>query len=160
MKEKLEKVLIALEKIARETGEDECEDIFLLAFKKGITISNEISSSLLYYDIAVWVVKPFDKEEFEIIKSALNSRFPSCLVDNILHKIEENNKFYIKYPVNIQIYKIDEDIFEVLTEEHGIDCNKINEDEWGEIKKTEIWKSAIFQTARELVAYNIKNKKS
>ena len=155
MREKIEKVLLGLEKIARETGEDEYELIYLLASEKGIIITNEISSFLFYSHVAIWLLKPFTNEKFDAIKSTLNSQFPSGLIDKILQRIEKYNNFYLRYPETIQIYKIDEEIFEFLTEEHGIDCNEINEAEWEEIKKTDIWKSSVNQTAREMVALKI-----
>ena len=156
MREKIETVLLGLEKIARETGEDEYELIFSLAFEKGIIITEEISSLLFYNHISVWILKPFVKEEFEASRSAWISRYPSHLVDINLQKIEKNRRLYIKYPENIEIYRIYDDLFDVLTEEHGIECDDINEAEWKEIKDTDIWKSSVFQTARELVAFRMK----
>jgi len=155
LREKVENILIALEKIARETGEEEYNHIIFLASKKGIIITEELTSSLSYRNIMVWVLIPFIEEKFTAFKLNFNSIFPSNFVDKILQKIEKNNVIYIKYPESIQTFKIDEDIFEVLTEEHGIECNELNEAEWEKIKDTNIWKSSVVQIARELVAFKL-----
>ena len=151
---KKDKIFLSLEKIARDTGEDEYDLIFLLAKKDGITITDKITPSLSYNQITVWVLKPCTDEEYKRLKLFFISRFPSHLLDNILHRFEKYGVSYIRYPEFIEIWQIYNDIFEVLIEEHGIRSNQFNEIEWLKIFDTEEWRSCVIQTARELVAYN------
>ncbi len=155
-----DKLFLSLEKIARETGEDKYDLIFLLAKKDGIHITDKITPSLSYNQITVWVLKPCSDEEYQKLRIFFISRFPSYLVDTILHKIEKDGVFYINYPEFVENWQVNDDIFEVLNEEHGIKCGELNEIEWSEIFNTKIGRSAMIQTARELVAYNIKNHNS
>lgn len=159
MKGKKDKIFLSLEKIARDTGEDEYEIIFQLAKEKGIHITNKITPSLSFNQITIWVLKPYSDEEYQKLKLLFNSQFPSHLVDTILYMIEKDGVSYINYPEFIEIWQVHSDIFEVLNEEHGIICDELNEIEWLEIFNTKIWRSAMIQTARELVAYNIKYNK-
>lgn len=154
---KNDKILLSLEKIARDTGEDEYEIIFQLAKEKGINITNENTPSLSFNQMTIWVLRPYDVEKYKRITLYFFSRFPSYLVDAILHKIEKDGKSYIKYPAFIDNWQVFDDIFEVLKEEHGILDSELNEIDWSEIFNTRIWRSAVIQTARELIAYNIHN---
>lgn len=149
-----------MEKIARETGEDEYEIIFLLIKEKGIHITDIITPSLGLNQITIWVLKPYIEEEYQKLKLFFSSRFPYHLIDSFLLRVEKDGLSYIKYPELIEISQVYDDIYEVLKEEHGIKCDELNEVEWTEIYGTEKWRSCMNQTAREIVAYNIKYKKS
>ena len=157
---KKDKFLLSLEKIARDTGEDEYEIIFQLAKEKGIHITNKITPSISFSQITIWVLRPYSDEEYQNLRLFFTSRFPSHLIDTILLRAEKDGIPYISYPEFIENWQVYDDIFEVLNEEHGIKCGELNEAEWAEIYGTEEWRSCMIQTAREIVAYNIKYKKS
>jgi len=153
---KKEKIFLSLEKIAGGTGEDEDEIIFHLNKEKGIHVTDIITPSLGLNQITVWVLKPYTDEEYQKLKLLFTSRFSPHLINTILLRTEKDGKPYISYPEFIENWQVYDDIFEVLNEEHGIKCNDFNETEWVEIYSTEEWRSCWIQTAREIVAYNIK----
>lgn len=157
---KKDKIFLSLEKIARDTGEDEYEIIFQLAKEKGINITYKITPSLRFNQITIWVLRPYSDEEYQKLRIFFISRFPSYLVDTILHKIEKDGISYINYPEFVENWQVNDDIFEVLNEVHGIRCSELNEIEWSDIFNTKIGRSAMIQTARELVAYNIINRET
>ncbi|GAI90568.1 unnamed protein product [marine sediment metagenome] len=159
MKKKIENLLLGLEKVARNTGEDEYDLIFFLANEDGIHITNIITPSFFSNQIAVGVLKPYTEEEYKRLKLYFISRFHSYLLDELLNKFEKGGVSYIRYLEFIDNWQVYSDIFEVLNEEHGIKSNQFNEIEWLEIFDTKEWKSCFIQTARELVANNIKYKK-
>lgn len=149
-KEKVKKIEIALEKIARDTGEDEYEPIFILEKEINIKIKFEEIKNLIRRYIWIWVTMPYNEEIFAYLEKKLN-KLLIPLTDYLICFFNNNQKF-IKYPEKIEICGVKKDIFEILKERHGINSSYFNCYEWEQIQNTKRWKKAEIQIARELVA--------
>jgi len=147
-KEIHQRLLIALSKIARETGEDEDNKIIDLRDIE-IVISDKNIEFIGKY-IRIYISEPYT--EFRYNQNVNSFQ----IIDRDLIKIFNlNGKEFIKYPHNIERWKVDQEIFEDLKEEHDIkDCH-FNENEWIKIQSSKEWKECQIQVARELIARKI-----
>ncbi len=74
-------------------------------------------------------------------------------VNQFLHRI--NRKEFLKYPIEIELSRVFNDIAEDLKEEHGIRLGDLTEEDWERIQNTEIWKKCEVQITREIIAADL-----
>lgn len=149
-KEKLSRIQLALEKLARETGEDEYESIITLEELLDIKITYEEFKELNGRNIWIWIIEPFIKK---ILQSLKKEKIENKILKKEYIKIFEGlNGQLIKYPENIQVCLVHKDIFELMEAEHNINNKFFNCYEWEKIQNTELWNKAEIQIARELIA--------
>ncbi len=162
----VEDILLALEKIAKKTGEDEDDYIYKLESKFDIKITEKEISSLREIlraeSIWIWVLKPFSQKEFKVEKKYLyciKHQQPNS-INKFIKKKKLDGKYYIKYPKYIILSNVQDYIFEHLLEEYGINYDDFAESEWEGIITSKQFKSAEIQVARELIAIEIYHKVS
>lgn len=143
-----ENLNLALLKIARKTGEDEDYYIFYLK-----DISIEILEEKIEFTgrfIRVYISEPYNEHRHNQL---LNS---SHIEQNLVSIFNLNGREFIKYPIQIERYKVEHEIFEDLKEEHNsIKDTDLNEDEWISIQDSNLWKECQIQVFRELIARKI-----
>jgi hypothetical protein len=155
-KDNINETKIALDKIARETGEDEDPNIQLLA-ENGIWVSKEEIEFFSCRHLCLYVLEPFQDHQFEEIKKKIQKVLPSYKTKCYLKVIKKDGKEYIKYPRLVEDWKISQNILEDLKERHMINNDFLTEDEWIEIQSLEPWKRCERQVAREIIALDICN---
>ncbi|MFX1568986.1 MAG: hypothetical protein ACFFCV_11545 [Promethearchaeota archaeon] len=160
---KFSDILIALEKIAKKTGEDEDDSICDLKNQFNIRIAEEASSlreSLGGKHIWIWILKPYNKKD--LYTERYNLRFIKFQLSSSIYKIvrkeKVEGKYYIKYPKYILLSDVQDAIFERLYEEHGIKNKDFTEIEWEDILCSMEFKYAEIQMARELIAQEYHHK--
>lgn len=161
---KIEDILLALEKIAKKTGEDEDEFICDLENQFDIRITEEEVSSLREALRAeymwIWILKPFNQRDYKIEKEHLNFiniQHPYS-INVFVKKKKLDGKYYIKYPKYIMLSRVQDYIFERLFEEYGIKYEDFTESDWEDIISSKKFKVTELQSARELIAYEIHHK--
>jgi len=153
-----EGILLALEKIARKTGEDEDDFISELERHFDIIITEEevllLKEVLRFEHVCIWVLKPFSqtgflekKEVFYFVKRQVPN-----LLNILVMKKEINGSHYIQYPRYVMLSAIQDSIFEELLEDHGINYYDFTENEWEDVLTSNQYKSTVIQIARELIA--------
>lgn len=156
-KNKLDKIEIALEKIARKNGEDEYYAISSLIDKKIIEIENKEIRELRNRYIWLWINSPYNKDVHSNLKKKINKYNLSEL--EYIRIITKNNKKYIRYAEKIEVCGVYKDIFEILKDEHDIYSDFLKGFEWEQIQGTSKWNDAEIQIARELIAEKKLNSK-
>lgn len=163
-KDKIEAIKLALEKIAKNTGED--EDAFICDLEDQFDIKitgEEVSSfreSLRAEHIWIWVLKPFNQEDYEVEKKNLyfiNGQHPAPN-NQFVKKERLVGKDYIKYPKYTLLSRVQDYIFERLLEEFGIKYEHFTESEWEDILASKEFKRAELQAAREIIAFEYHHK--
>lgn len=149
--EKFKESLLCLEKIARETGEDEYDAISQLE-QIGIQITQDETSPFRANQKAIWIVEPFDKFRYERARKEFTFCAPSHLIEKYVQKVEKDGKLYLKYPQNVELSLINENIREILKNEYCIKDDDLTEIEWLNLHTTEEWKRCEKQIARELIS--------
>jgi len=152
---KTDTVILALKKIARETGEDEDYRISELRRNANIFI-NIIDSNQNYYKSRIII---------HLQKNGNNSNINQLLISRLIDKLKLNiqeinfpngrRRFVLYY--RISVFRINDNIFDDLKNTHKINEDYVSEKEWENIKETEIWSRCEIQVARELVADDISN---
>jgi len=147
--------IIALEKISRNTGEDEYNSIWLLEEERNIRITSKETQFRMNNQIGIFILEPYNSTRFSIIKekyiSNLNlNLFKKCVEISII-----NEEVYIRHPIFVDYFKIYDDILEYLREEHGFVLDNISELEWEQLHNTPSWKKAEIKVAREFIADKI-----
>ncbi len=145
----------ALSKICRDMGEDEDINIVFLQKDCDIIITHTTIQISDPNYLAVLVEEPFSMDLLNKIRTDFRG---------FLHYYQKHIKIipnddicYIKYPKIIRLYEIDEDIFEMLENEHDIPDSYLDDYQWEELLNSELWKKAQTQIAREIIAYKFKN---
>lgn len=141
-------------KVAREAGEDEDPNIQLLK-EKGIWIGSELKEFLSYRHMCFYILEPFQKLKFEKLKRKLSQPNPRCINGDYPKSFKENEVSYMKYPRFVDYWKIDQNIFDDLKEEHMINSELFTDEEWIEIQSIKPWKRCQKQVAREIIATEI-----
>lgn len=153
-KDVYEKILFMLNKIARNTGELEDDSIYNLESQFNIYITEEEVSQLRNREIWIWIIKPFNIDDYENEKRRLDLKDLSYPIDNLTKKQQLNGKYYIKYPERIPYYSVNDNLLGDLLRMCQV-CEGLTGQEWEVIKKTSQWKDAEIQIARELIAKKI-----
>lgn len=165
--ENYEEVLLVLEKIARDTGEDEAGCIYHLENEFNLKIMEErvepplpLRPLLKLELIWVWVLKPYNPKEYETRREYLYSHIlhRSYSVDKYVMRQKIDGKYYIKYPESAILSVVQEYIFEQLLEDYGIELSNFTKSEWEDIITSKQFKKAEIQVARELIANNLLSK--
>ncbi len=152
---KTDTVILALKKIARETGEDEDYRINDLRRNANIFI-NIIDSNENYYKSRIII--QFQQNGNN---SNINQLLISRLIDELNLNIQEINypngrrRFVLYY--KISVFRVNDNILDDLKNTHKINEDYLSEKEWENIKETKIWNKCEIQVARELVADDISN---
>lgn len=154
-KEKLINIELALEKIGRDTGEDEYEHISILEEELGIKIEFEEIERLKGRYIWIWVIIPY-KEEISVLLEQKLIKYNLPLSD-YLQILYVNKLKYIKYPEKIEVCRVQKEIDEILKEEHDITDYFLKSNEWGQIQNSDTWIKAQVEIAREFVADKLLN---
>ncbi|TFG22102.1 MAG: hypothetical protein EU529_11495 [Promethearchaeota archaeon] len=149
---KKNKVSYALEKEARMSGQDEYESIVRLKREADIKITRKEISKLKGLYMYIKVIRPFDENFFNIIKKRFKSYFPLIDCSNYVKKIEKKDKSYIKYPEEVLVSEVDNEINVDLSEKHDICDDYLSEEEWEEIQESKRWKETQKQIASEIIA--------
>lgn len=146
-------IIIALNKIARDTGELEYDSIYFLESKLKINITFKEICELRGRYIWVWVIRPLDEKLLIYLErklARLNLPFLNYLK---IFKYKKLN--YVKYPEEIETCRVSKEIFEILREQHGLTDNSF---EWEKIQNTKTWLIAQTQVTREFIADKILKK--
>lgn len=155
-KEKIIKTKLALEKIARDTGEDEDEFLFRLREEFKIVIEFEEIQELKRRNIWIWVTLPYSKHIMTFLENKL-SEFNLSLLD-YLKAFNSSKQKLIKYPEKVEICRVDKEVYEILREEHDLNSRYLTDYEWEKIHYTETWRKAQIQIAREFIAEKLLEK--
>jgi len=150
IKEKIEKINIALNKIARETGENEYDPIFILEKQNNIKVEFQEVGELRGRNIWIWVIIPY-KEEISVLLEHKLIKYNLPLSD-YLQILYVNKLKYIKYPEKIEVCRVQKEIDEILKEEHDITDYFLKSNEWEHIQNTKKWEKTQIQITRELIA--------
>ncbi|KKL99223.1 hypothetical protein LCGC14_1816570 [marine sediment metagenome] len=146
-------IIIALNKIARDTGELEYDSICLLESELKIDITFKEVYELRGRYIWVWVTRPYDEKLLLNLERKL-TRLNLPLLNYL--KIFKNRKLnYVKYPEKVETCRVSKEILEILREQHYLMDNAF---EWEKIQNTESWLSAQTQVTREFIADKILKK--
>jgi len=153
-------VLLALEKISKNTGEDEDDEIFTLEREFNIKITEDEVSTLrdvlINESVWIWVLKPYTSKDYE--KEKLHLIKCSLSADKFLKKKELDGRFFIKYLERIILSRVHDSIFEDLLEEHEIEYKNLTKSEWEDIIASKQFKKAEIQVAREFIASKLSKK--
>jgi len=155
-RKKLKTIESALEKISRDTGEDEYDSIIDLEMKFNIWITKEKIETLNGRQIWIWVIEPFEEQTLTNIKEYLKKL--NLPISEFIETVEFHQQKCIKHPEKVAICAIYKDIFEKMKEEHGITGNYLKCYEWEQIQNSELWRKAEIQITRELIAYKLMKK--
>ncbi len=150
---RLTEIVIALNKIARDTGELEYDSICFLESKLKIKILFEEICELSGRYIWVWVIRPFDEKLLKYLERKL-ARLNLPLL-NYLKIFKYKKLKYVKYPEEIETCRVSKEIFEIMREQHGLTDNSF---EWEKIQNTKTWLITQTQVAREFIADKILKK--
>ncbi len=145
--------MIALNKIARDTGELEYDSICILESELKIKITFKEICELRGRHIWVWVIRPFDENLLiNLVRKLTKLNLPLL---NYL-KIFNNKKVnYVKYPEKVETFRVSKEIFEIMREQHELTDNSFD---WEKILNTKAWLKAQIQITRELIADKILKK--
>ncbi|MFX1568106.1 MAG: hypothetical protein ACFFCV_07040 [Promethearchaeota archaeon] len=155
-KSKLKEVLLALEKIARKTGEDEDDYIWSLENEYNIKVTEVETKTNRFGSTALWVVLPISCVlHLPIGRDIRDKNMPLENAETIMKKIEKDGKNFVKYAYPIGITSISDTIFEILKNQYGIMENFLTPEEWGKVYDSEEWVNAKLQIGRELIAEEI-----
>ena len=155
IKEKLEKVNLALNKIARDLGENEYESIYILEKQNNIKVEFQEVGELRGRNIWIWVIIPYSKESLELVRGKV-CKFDIPLLEFIKNFYIFNQKF-IKYPEKVESCRVNKEIFGLLKEMHGISSSYFKDYEWEQIQNSDTWIKAQVEIAREFVADKLLN---
>lgn len=159
-------VILILEKIARNIGEDEDDTIYQLNSEFDIRITEEqvlsLKTTLKSEWIWIWVLKPFKQKDYEVEKRNLYFINPLCpdSVDKYVKKQKVDGKYFIKYIKGVILSNVHDYIFECLFEEYGINYEDLTKRKWEGVITSKQFKAAEIQAARELIAFEIYHKVS
>lgn len=151
---KYSKIELGLRKIARNTGEDEDPNIFLLLENKIRVIKEEIDFFSCRHKI-FYIIEPYKENKYKEIKKAMYKAIPNIQTKDYLGVFIKNGLKYMKYPLLVQKWKVASSIFEDLKFEHNIKNEDFTEDEWIEIQNSDAWKKTENQVAREIIAFEL-----
>lgn len=146
----IKKINLALEKICRNTGEDEYENIIDLESDANIHITYEKIEELSRRELWIWIIEPMDEDLQKHIEKKMMSY--NLSISKYMKILKQDGIKYVKYPKKIEICAIYKDIFEILKEEHGIKSSDLSCYEWEHLQDTKLWKRAEIQIAREIIA--------
>lgn len=146
---------VGLEKISRDTGEDEDDLIDLLRFEKDIWITSEKLECSNQNLKILYILEPIDKNRLNLVRSRLIVSLTPLKLENFITEINKDGKFYIKYPFTITKIEITDNVYEDLVEEHGILLESFTLNDWEYIQELEIWEKCEIQVARELIALKL-----
>ncbi len=152
-REKIENIEFILEIICREHGEEEYETIVELKDSFDIDVTSEEIEELRGRNLWIWVLFPLDKPQFTQIESKLRNY--SFSKSEFLSIISFDGIDYIKHPIREHICAIHKDIFEVLSGQYDISDSYMSFYEWEYVQRSDLWKRAEEQVARELIADKI-----
>ncbi|MFX1320384.1 MAG: hypothetical protein ACFFAQ_01955 [Promethearchaeota archaeon] len=155
-KEKLKTIELALEKICRDTGEDEYDSIIDLEVKFKIWITDEKIVTLNGRQIWIWVIEPFVEQILTNIKAYLKKL--NLPISEFIEIVEFHQQKCIKHPEKVAICAIHKDIFQIMKEEHGITGSYLKCYEWEQIQNSELWRKVEIQITRELIADKLMRK--
>lgn len=144
--------IIALNKISRDTGEDEFEAIVSLEEISDIRITSIETSHRITNQIGIMILEPFDDMKYENIKNSYMSNSIFNLFKKYVKILILNEKVYIEYPIFIDISIVHDELFEDLKEEHCIISDNFSESQWEQLQNTELWRKAEIQVSREIIA--------
>jgi len=153
-KDEINEIKIAIDKIARETGEDEDPNIQYLA-NFGVSITKEEFVNLSCRQRGFFIIEPFQEQKCEDLRRELEELFLYYKPEELISVMRKNGKNFMKYPYLVEDYVISDNIYDDLEEEHEINCTNYTEKDWEEIKKLESWKKCEAQVTREIIALNI-----
>ena len=153
-KDEINEIKIAIDKIARETGEDEDPNIQYLA-SFGVSITKEEFVNLSCRQRGFFIIEPFQEQKCEDLRRELEELFLYYKPEELISVMRKNGKNFMKYPYLVEDYVISDNIYDDLEEEHEINCTNYTEKDWEEIKKLESWKKCEAQVTREIIALNI-----
>jgi len=142
---------IALNKISRDTGEDEFEAIISLEEISDIRIISKETSHRITNQIGIMILEPFDDKKYDNIKNSYMSNFSFNLFKKYVKILILNEKVYIEYPIFIDISIVHDELFEDLKEEHCIISDNFSESQWEQLQNTELWRKAEIQVSREII---------
>lgn len=142
---------IALNKISRDTGEDEFETIVSLEEINDIRITSKETSHRITNQIGIMILEPFDDMKYENIKNSYMSNSIFNLFKKYVKILILNEKVYIEYPIFIDISIVHDELFEDLKEEHCIISDNFSESQWEQLQNTELWRKAEIQVSREII---------
>ena len=148
-KEKLHNVIIALNKIARDTGEHEYESLIKLEKEFNIIVKSEDIKELRGRYIWVWIIRPFNENSHGFLARKLKKL--NLPLENYL-KVTNFNNNKIIYPEIIENCRVHKEICEILKEQHKINSSYLEDFEWERIQNSKTWIKAQIQITREFVA--------
>lgn len=148
--EKINKIFLVLDKICRNTGEDEDDNIIDLENYADMRITDEEIEEIRGREIWIWIIEPMNEDLLKYIKKKLENY--NFSISKYMKKFEQDGIKYIKYPKKIDICAVRKDIFEIMKEEHGIKSSDLKCYEWAYLQETEIWRRTEVQVAREIIA--------
>ncbi len=147
--------LLLLEKIARETGEEEEEVIFELKEEHGVTIGEKEIRGLTSGKIFIMIIRPFNVKSYRIKKKNLESELSEVLTEKFTDTIKINGRLYFKCPEIVEQWCAYEEIFERMKATLGEDYYKLTGEQWAELEQKKEWRQALVQIAREIIAQKI-----
>jgi len=150
-KDEINEIKIALDKIARETGEDEDPNIQYLAIFE-VSITKEEFVNFSCRQTGFFIIEPFLEQKYEELRKELEELFHYYKPEELISVMRKNGKNFMKYPYLVEDYVISNNIYEDLEEEHEINCTNYSEKDWEEIKRLESWKKCEDQVTREIIA--------
>jgi len=146
---------IELNKISRNTGEDEFDLIHSLKEKRDICITFEEIFPRVNNKVGIFILEPFSDKKYKEIKEFYKSNYIPNLFKKYVKTITKNDRIYLRHPILVNISRINDEIIEDLKEEHGIVNSKFSEIQWEQIQNTESWRITEIQVAREIIATNL-----
>jgi spore coat protein CotF len=151
-----EKIAIALEKITRETGED--EDLILSELEnEGISIlKKNVIPSGRYTNI--YIIESYKNSLEEKVRELSHQIIEYMKEHSRLgsfNQIKAEKRESVLYEFSIDSERIDEEIFEDLKNEHNIKVSELTPKEWFDIQTSDLWKRSQIQVAREITAREI-----
>jgi len=157
-------IFLVLEKIARNTGEDEDDTIGELNREFDIIITEEqvlsLKTTLKSEWIWIWVIRPFNQKDYEVEKRSLYfvNHYDPDSVNKYVTMQKVDGKDFIKYSGGILLSNVHDYIFERLYEEYGINYKGFTESKWEGVITSKQFKAVEIQAARELIAIKIYHK--
>lgn len=148
---------MGLNKIGRETGEEEDSNIQYLA-SLGVLITKEEIVNFSCRHRGFFIIEAFQEQKYEELRKELEKLLLYSKPGDIISKMPKNGKIFMRYPYFVEDNVISDNIYDDLEEEHEINCTNYTENDWEEIKKLESWKKCERQVAREIIALNICDK--
>ncbi len=140
------KVEIALKKIARNTGENEEDSIFYLRQNNIEFLDNHLVFEGRF--MSIFIIEPYNRKRIQHSQSLFDySKFFYFLY-------RDNLAFFI-YQISLEIYLINQEIFDRLKENHNIESTEFTEEEWIILQNSVSWKSCQIEIFKEMMASKI-----